>query len=106
MVVLNCGVFSLPSFREKVGLKVVKALKRKNEAITHAAVDMVCALMQPMHDNYDIKQEQLNKTSLLSSEKFLDTLLDILTTNVVNISSLSFDPSSHLVCMSFCLLIR
>ena len=37
-----------------------------------------------MHDNYDIKQEQLNKSSLLSSEKFLDTLLEILTTNVVS----------------------
>ena len=34
------------SFREKVGLKTVKALKRNNEAVTHAAVDMLCALMQ------------------------------------------------------------
>lgn len=32
--------------REKVGLKVVKALKRNNEAVTHAALDMLCALMQ------------------------------------------------------------
>ena len=34
------------SFREKVGVKTVKALKRKNEAVTHAAVDMLCTLMQ------------------------------------------------------------
>ena len=38
---LNCG-----SFRETLGMKVVKALKRKDDAISHAAVDTLCALMQ------------------------------------------------------------
>ena len=38
---------------------------------------MLCALMEPMHEDYDLKQEQLNKSSLLSSEKFLDGLLDM-----------------------------
>ena len=33
-------------FREKVGVKVVKALKRNNDGVTHAAIDMLCALMQ------------------------------------------------------------
>ena len=33
-------------FREKVGLKVVKALKREDDGVTHAAVDMLAALMQ------------------------------------------------------------
>ena len=32
--------------REKVGLKVVKALKRNDVGVTHAALDMLCALMQ------------------------------------------------------------
>ena len=32
--------------REKVGLKVVKALKRRDVGVTHAAIDMLCALMQ------------------------------------------------------------
>lgn len=32
--------------RERVGLKVVKALKRNNEAVSHAALDMMTALMQ------------------------------------------------------------
>ena len=32
--------------REKVGLKVVKALKRNDDGVTHAAIDMLCALMQ------------------------------------------------------------
>ena len=36
----------LGSFRETLGLKVVKALKRKDDAISHAAVDTLCALMQ------------------------------------------------------------
>lgn len=34
------------SFREKLGMKVVKALKRNNAGVTHASIDMLCALMQ------------------------------------------------------------
>ncbi|MGH0172786.1 UNVERIFIED_CONTAM: hypothetical protein FKN15_063892 [Acipenser sinensis] len=30
----------------------------------------------PMHDDYDLRQEQLNKASLLSSKKFLENLLE------------------------------
>ena len=37
-----------------------------------------------MHDNYDLRQEQMNKSSLLSSRKFLGTLLEIFTTHVVS----------------------
>lgn len=67
----------IPSFREKLGMKVVKALKRNDAGVTHASVDMLCALMQPMHDEYDLRQEQLNKSSLLSSKKFLESLLEM-----------------------------
>ena len=45
---------------------------------------MLCTLMEPMHEDYDLKQEQLNKSSLLSSERFLDGLLDMWTTHVVS----------------------
>ncbi|XP_041101155.1 dnaJ homolog subfamily C member 13-like [Polyodon spathula] len=62
--------------RERLGVKTVKALKRNNEGVTHAAIDMLCALMCPMHDDYDLRQEQLNKASLLSSKKFLENLLE------------------------------
>ncbi|KAH3718782.1 hypothetical protein DPMN_061589, partial [Dreissena polymorpha] len=79
------GAFTkLPKMREKVGLKVVKALKRNNEGVRHSAIDMLCALMQPMHDDYDLRQEQLNKTSLLSSQKFLKTLLAMFNDHVVH----------------------
>ena len=37
---------SVHSMREKVGVKVVKALSRNSDAITHAALDMLCTLMQ------------------------------------------------------------
>ncbi|GFQ70979.1 dnaJ homolog subfamily C member 13 [Trichonephila clavata] len=67
----------IPTFREKLGLKVVKALKHGDSGVTHASVDMLCALMQPMHDEYDLRQEQLNKSSLLSSKKFLESLLEM-----------------------------
>ena len=40
--------------------------------------------MEPMHEDYDLKQEQLNKSSLLSSDRFLDGLLDMWTTHVVS----------------------
>uniref|UniRef100_A0A3B5MJC4 J domain-containing protein n=1 Tax=Xiphophorus couchianus TaxID=32473 RepID=A0A3B5MJC4_9TELE len=61
----------LPKFREKLGVKTVKALKRNNNGVTHAAIDMLCALMCPMHDDYDLRQEQLNKASLLSSKNYV-----------------------------------
>jgi len=35
-----------------------------------------------MHNDYDLKQEQLNKTSLLSSKKFLEGLMEIFTMHV------------------------
>ena len=70
--------------REKLGLKVVKALKRENDGVTHAAIDMLNALLVPMHDNYELRQEQLNKTSLLSSQTFLENLLKKFTTNAVS----------------------
>lgn len=38
-------MFLCPRFREKLGVKTVKALKRNNNGVTHAAVDMLCALM-------------------------------------------------------------
>jgi len=75
--------FPVLRMREKVGLKVVKALKRNDSGVKHAALDMLCALMQPMHDEYDLRQEQLNKTSLLSSQKFLKTLLEMFNEHVV-----------------------
>lgn len=42
-----------------------------------------------MHDDYDLRQEQLNKASLLSSKKFLENLLEKFISNVVRFSSLS-----------------
>ena len=32
--------------REKVGIKVVKALKRHDDGVTYSAIDMLCALIQ------------------------------------------------------------
>lgn len=45
--------------------------------------------LQPMHDDYDLRQEQLNKASLLSSKKFLENLLEKFITNVVHFLILS-----------------
>jgi hypothetical protein len=83
-VLCSVLLYAKDRFRENVGMKVVKALKREDEGVTHAAIDMVCALMHPMHDNYDLRQEQLNKSSLLSSSKFLESLLDMWISHVVS----------------------
>ncbi|CAG2119577.1 unnamed protein product, partial [Medioppia subpectinata] len=71
-----------PRFRECLGLKVVRSLKQNNDNVIHSAIDMLCALMQPMHDDYDLRQEQLNKSSLLSSKSFLESLLDVMKLHV------------------------
>jgi hypothetical protein len=42
-----------------------------------------------MHDDYDLRQEQLNKASLLSSKKFLENLLEKFISNVVRSPPLS-----------------
>lgn len=66
---------ALPGFREWIGSAVVSALRRGSSACSHAALDAVCALMQPMHAEPDLRQEQLNKASMLSSTPFLEGLL-------------------------------
>ncbi|XP_071508513.1 dnaJ homolog subfamily C member 13-like [Diadema antillarum] len=78
------GAFTtLQKFRERVGIKVVKALKRQDDGVTHAAIDMLCALMQPMHDDYELRTEQMNKSSLLSSKSFLENLLELFAQHVI-----------------------
>ena len=59
----------LAGFREKLGLKMARALQKDRDHVTQTAIDVLCALMEPMYDEIDLRQEQLNKTSLLSSTK-------------------------------------
>nr|XP_026495433.1 dnaJ homolog subfamily C member 13 isoform X2 [Vanessa tameamea] len=66
---------ALPGFREWMGSAVVGALRRECAACSHAALDALCALLQPMHAEPDLRQEQLNKASMLASLPFLDGLL-------------------------------
>ncbi|VVC92762.1 unnamed protein product [Leptidea sinapis] len=68
---------ALPGFREWIGTTVVSALRRESAACSHAALEAVCALLQPMHAEPDLRQEQLNKASMLSSQPFLESLLSM-----------------------------
>lgn len=68
--------------REKLGNLVVRVLAYKSEAIDYATVEALCALMHPMHNNYELRTEQLNKQSLLSSVKFVEHLLDLIVHHV------------------------
>lgn len=63
---------------------MVAALRRGDPACSHAALDAVCALMQPMHQEPDLRQEQLNKASMLSSAPFLEGLLAMWADHVVS----------------------
>lgn len=45
---------------------------------------MICTLMQPMHRDSDIRQEQLNKSSLLATPSFLESLLDMWVEHIVS----------------------
>ncbi|CAF3415661.1 unnamed protein product [Rotaria sp. Silwood1] len=67
----------LPKFRERIGTKIVRSLKLNDDQITYAALEVLNTLLQPMHLDYDLRQEQLNKSSILSTKKFLESLLDI-----------------------------
>ncbi|XP_065167125.1 dnaJ homolog subfamily C member 13 isoform X2 [Atheta coriaria] len=73
---------SLPGFREAVGAKVISALRRNDYGVTYAAIDVICAFMHPTHDGYDLRMEQMNKSSLLQSKNFLENLLNMWTTHI------------------------
>lgn len=69
-------------FRAYLGRSIVKTIKLNDDAITYAGFDTLCAIMQPMHSDYDIRHEQLNKTSLLATKDFLESLLGVLKVHV------------------------
>lgn len=69
-------------FRAYLGRSIVKTIRLNNDAITYAGFDVLCALMQPMHSDCDIRDEQLNKTSLLATKEFLESLLEVLKLHV------------------------
>lgn len=73
---------AVPGVRDKLGSLVVAMLNRSNEAIDNACVEMLCSLMQPMHANYELRLEQLNKQSLLSNKQFVEHLLDLIVNHV------------------------
>ncbi|XP_055532841.1 dnaJ homolog subfamily C member 13 isoform X1 [Wyeomyia smithii] len=93
---------NLPGFRETIGFRVVHALKRNNLAVTYAAIDMINSLMHPMHAEYELKQEQMNKSSLLHSKGFLEQLLDMWTKHV-NLGSGALVLSAMLDFLTFAL---
>lgn len=73
---------NLAGFREAIGTKVVMSLKRNDMAVTYSAIDMLNSLMHSLHNDYDLKQEQLNKSSLLQTRGFLESLLDMWTQHI------------------------
>ncbi|VDL96563.1 unnamed protein product [Schistocephalus solidus] len=69
----------LPGIRENLGRAVVSALAMQDDGLTHIVIDAVNTLMQPMHASPDIRQEQLNKTSIMSSSVFMAQLVNVFT---------------------------
>jgi len=52
------------------------------DCVIYSALDVMAALMQPMHEEADLRQEQENKEKILNSPKFLESLLDVWTSHV------------------------
>lgn len=79
------GAFSeMQMFREKLGSLVVNALRSNtpHDCVIYSALDVIAALMQPMHDDSDLRQEQDNKEKILNSAKFLESLLEMWTSHI------------------------
>ncbi|KCV70333.1 hypothetical protein H696_02660 [Fonticula alba] len=72
---------SLDGFRTRIGQRIVQALRHSSDGVKYAAIDLLAALMRPMHDLYDPAQEQLNKRALLKSEQFVGNLCRLLSTH-------------------------
>ena len=69
---LSFNIKLTPIFRKQylqlqIGVKVNKALKLGHDGISHAAIDMVCTLMEPMHEDYDLRHS--DPKSIIPSEK-------------------------------------
>lgn len=93
---------NLPGFRESIGQRVVTSLRRKDLAVSYAAIDMINSLMHSMHADYDLKQEQLNKSSLLHSKSFLESLLEMWVAHI-NLGSGALILSAMLDFLTFAL---
>ncbi|VDK38091.1 unnamed protein product [Taenia asiatica] len=80
----------LSGVRENLGRAVVAALAQNDDALTHAVVDAVNTLMQPMHESPDLRQEQLNKASIMSSAPFMRQLVNLFTLHAIGRRLLCF----------------
>ncbi len=64
---------------------MVAALGQHDDGLTHAVIDAVNTLMQPMHETPDLRQEQLNKASIMSSSTFMKHLVNLFTLHAVSL---------------------
>ena len=84
LIVLLYGVrFQYSSIYITVRVERAHSVCEGDDAVSFDAIDMLNALMEPMHDEYDLSQEQLNKRSILSTKKFVQGLFDIFTGHIV-----------------------
>lgn len=92
--------------KERIGRLVMRAIRMQEDRVLYSAIDMLGALMQPLHDDFDLWQEQQNKLALLQSPEFLQRLVEIFgahtesNTGALVISAL-LDFFSFAVCAPF-----
>ncbi|TKR92925.1 hypothetical protein L596_007484 [Steinernema carpocapsae] len=73
---------AVDGIRADLGRLVVNMLKLEHEAIDYACVEMLNALMQPLHVNYDLRMEQNNKQALLSTDDFVKHLMGLMVNHI------------------------
>lgn len=61
------------------------ALRQKDDAVLHAALDAVNTLMQPMHDQPDIRREQYNKRIIMRHKPLMNVFVDLFTIHAVSV---------------------
>ncbi len=50
-------------------------MKLGHDGISHAAIDMLCTLMEPMHEDYDLKQVYFLKNPFMVTVTYISEYL-------------------------------
>ncbi|KAH9580066.1 DnaJ domain [Trypanosoma melophagium] len=68
----------VPSLIKSIECVCMSALKMNNLAVSHAVIDLLCVLMTPHHNHYELAHEKINKNRILKHERLVKELMIML----------------------------
>ncbi|ORC90853.1 endosomal trafficking protein RME-8 [Trypanosoma theileri] len=68
----------VPSLIKTIEYVSMNALKVNNLAVSHAVIDLLCVLMTPHHNHYELIHEKMNKNRILKHERLVKELMMML----------------------------